>query len=184
MNIRNRMEVVVITASNWGATTAERNRSYPADSYLPGPVRALDRAVTVHAPASLVYRWMCQIALAPYSYDLIDNWGRRSPTELVPGTENLAVGQRLMVFTLTDVQPGRQFSGRGLRSAERLFGPMAITYAAEPVDADSCRLICRLVVDQGVRGYLVAWGDLLMMRKQLLTLKKYAERDHERGSSG
>ncbi|TCO55051.1 polyketide cyclase [Actinocrispum wychmicini] len=174
----------MITASNWGATETERARPYPAGDCLTGPVRVLDRAVTVHAPADLMYRWMCQISLAPYSYDLVDNWGRRSPTELVPGTENLTVGQRLMVFDLVDVQPGHQFTGRGLPSAERLFGRMAITYAAEPAGPDSCRLVCRLVVDRHLRGRLMAWGDLLMTRKQLLTLKKYAERDHRRGLPG
>ena len=63
----------------------------------------------------------------------------------------------------------------------RLFGPVAMTYAAEPAGPGS-RIVCRLVVPQDgalgwTRSRLLAWGDLVMMRKQLLTLKRLAERD-------
>jgi hypothetical protein len=175
------MEAVMIDVDNWGATDEERARHYPADDYLPDPVRRMDRAVTVYAPAPLVYRWMCQLQLAPYSYDWIDNWGKRSPTELVPGSDQLKVGEPLMIFRLTDIQPGRQFSARS-RRAEHLFGQLAVTYAVEPVNANESRLCCRIIARNpgflgGIKGYLLSWGDLVMMRKQLLTFKKYAERD-------
>ncbi len=166
---------------NWGGTPAEVARRYPCEDYLEGPVERLTRAVSVRAPAALTYRWACQIAVAPYSYDWLDNWGRRSPRELTPGADELRVGQRMMVFQLREVQPGHRFSGRGFAASERLFGPIAATYAVEP-DGDGCRLICRLVV--GPRwpfGMLwataLACGDLIMMRKELLTLKALAERD-------
>lgn len=167
---------------NWGGTAEEHARRYPADDYLSGSIERLTRAVTVHATVAVAYRWLCQLSVAPYSYDRLDNWGRRSPDELTDGADRLAVGQRVMVFTLTDVRPGRQFSGRSFRSAERLFGPVAGTYAVEPLDEARCRLICRLLV--GPRWPLgrlwatgLACGDLVMMRRQLLNLKKYAERD-------
>ena len=73
---------------NWGGAPDEITRDYPADSYLAGRpglrTEALTRAVTVRAPAELTYRWLCQIALAPYSYDWLDNLGRQSPRELTP----------------------------------------------------------------------------------------------------
>ncbi|WP_163504769.1 hypothetical protein [Fodinicola acaciae] len=171
---------------HWGATPDEIARSYFADSALPGSVTLLTRAVTVAAPASLGYRWLCQIAVAPYSYDFIDNWGRRSPHALTPGADDLFVGKRVQIFDLVDVQPGHEFTGRTIPSAERFFGPVALTYAAEPLDSGRCRLIGRLAVGvagwvERVRAEVLGIGDLVMMRKQLLNLKEYAERDARAG---
>ena len=167
---------------NWGGTDAEHARRYAADGYLSGPVERLTRAVTVHAPAALTYRWLCQLSVAPYSYDWLDNLGRRSPRTLTPGADRLRVGQRMMIFELAEVEPGRGFSGRSFGAAERLFGPVAGTYLVEPLDAERCRLLCRLVL--GARPPFgkawtsaLGWGDLVMMRKQLLTLRRLAERD-------
>ena len=166
---------------NWGGTAAEHARRYPCEDYLPRPYLRVTRAITVHAPAPLMYRWCCQIAVAPYSYDLIDNGGRRSPRHLIPGADVLVAGQRAAVFELVDIQPGRQFSGRFHADAVRLFGRGAGTYAAEPIDAGSCRLVCRFVLSlRGIgrlRAPLLAAGDLVMIRKQFHTLKALAERD-------
>jgi hypothetical protein len=168
--------------TSWGATVEDLERVYPADTMLEDPVIVLTRAVSMAAPTELAYRWLCQLAVAPYSYDLLDNRGHRSPRELTPGADQLEVGQRVMVFQLTEVQPGRQWSGLTYPAASRLFGTVAVTYAVEPVDRRSCRLLCRMAARQGgpfewVRARLLAWGDLVMMRRQLLNLKRLAERD-------
>lgn len=166
----------------WGATPDERQRAYPADTTIPGPVLLLTRVVTVAAPADVTWRWLCQIAVAPYSYDWIDNRGRRSPRELTPGADRLELGQTMaIVFRLLSFEDGHQFTCVTKRSGERLFGPVAITYAAEPDPAGS-RIVCRLSVPAAgrarrVKAYALGWGDLVMMRKQFLTLKDLAERD-------
>ena len=77
----------------WGATAEEAARPYPADTLLDGPVLLATRAVGVDAPTSTVYRWLCQVAVAPYSYDWLDNLGRRSPRRLTPGADDLHVGK-------------------------------------------------------------------------------------------
>lgn len=168
----------------WGATEADLARDYPADTMLSGPVLRLTRAVAVDAPPETTWRWLCQIAVAPYSYDLLDNRGRPSPSVLTPGADDLRVGQLMMIFRLTDVDPGHHWSGVTTRAASRLFGEVAVTYAAEP-DGDGSRIVCRMLVGQAgpfewVRSRLLAWGDLVMMRKQLLTLRALAERDARR----
>lgn len=165
----------------WGTTEADLARAYPADAVLEGQVVAMTRAVAVAAPVDLAWRWLCQIAVAPYSYDWLDNRGRRSPRRLTPGADRLEVGQLMMIFELLSFEPQRHWTGVTTPSASRLFGQVAVTYAVEP-EREVSRLVCRLVTP--VRGplsrarvHLLAWGDLVMMRKELLTLKALAERD-------
>ena len=94
----------------------------------------------------------------------------------------MSIGQLMMIFEVTDVQPGRQWSGRSVPAATKVFGKLAVTYAVEPDGPQHCRMICRLVIRRdgvlnAARSWFLAWGDLVMMRKQLLTLKGLAERD-------
>ncbi|WP_395657062.1 SRPBCC family protein [Nocardioides sp.] len=168
----------------WGCTPAEHARRYPADDRVEelvggsgGSVLRMTRVVAVDAPPERVWRWVCQIAVAPYSYDWIDNRGRRSPQHLVPGADHVEVGQRVQVFRVTDVEPGRQWTGTTI---PRVFGRTAVTYAVEPA-GPGARLVCRITTGQrGPAGWawarLLAWGDLVMMRRQLLNLKELAER--------
>ncbi len=165
----------------WGATSTDIAGAWPCDGLLAVPHVSLYRAVNVGAPPAVVYRWVCQLKVAPYSYDWLDNFGRRSPRELTPGAGELAVGQRMMVFKITAFEHDRHITGVGLPSAARIFGAMAVSYTVRAAGQRSSRLAVRL--DAGgnaplgrLRRGLLAWGDLVMMRKQLLTLKELAER--------
>ncbi|HEY0447934.1 hypothetical protein [Actinophytocola sp.] len=173
----------------WGATPAEIADHYPCDDLVPGPTESWFRAVDVDASPAAVYRWLCQLRVAPYSYDLIDNLGRRSPRTLTPGLSALAVGQRVAtIFTLVDFVPGRELTLRLTdRQGLRMFGDLAITYRAtastHPVPDRSPRptpgrLVAKLAVSATPRSYLrrrlLAWGDLVMMRRQLHNLAHLA----------
>jgi hypothetical protein len=170
----------------WGATPDERQRPYPADRLVTRPL-LMTRAISVAAPVEVTWRWLCQIAVAPYSYDWIDNRGRRSPRELTPGAEHLELGQTMaVVFRLVSFDDGHHWTGLTTPRGQRLFGPVAMTYAAEP-DHGGSRIVGRLAAAGGSRlrrakSYALAWGDLVMMRKQFLTLKELAERDARRGT--
>jgi hypothetical protein len=171
-----------MTPWDWNATPDERLANFPCDGYLDVPVRRLTRAITIAAPPQTVFRWLCQLKVAPYSYDWIDHRGRRSPRRLTPGAERLARGQPFLVFTLVEFAAGRSLTGVVQRRFERLYGPMAVTYAIQPRHDGTSRLVARLDVGatttfQRARRALLAWGDLIMMRKQLLTLKKLVELD-------
>ena len=86
---------------NWCASVAERKAPLPSDELLPGARTRCDRAISIDASLPLVFRWLCQLRIAPYSYDVLDNLGQRSPRQLIPGLERLQVGQRFMrIFTL------------------------------------------------------------------------------------
>jgi hypothetical protein len=165
----------------WGATAEEVAHRYPADELLPGGL-AMTRAIGVDAPQELTWRWLCQIAVAPYSYDWIDNLGRRSPQALTPGADQLELGQRMAyVFELASFDAPHQWTGLTTPRGRRLFGPVAMTFAAE-ADADGSRIVGRLVAGttgplSTARAHALAWGDLVMMRRQLLNFKALAERD-------
>jgi len=166
---------------SWGETEAERAAAYPCDDLIAEPHQSVYRAIDVHAPAPLVWRWFCQLRVAPYSYDWIDNWGRRSPRELTPGLDELEPGQQAVaIFEVAAFERDRSIT---LYAAKSIFGELALSYCVTPTGDDRSRITVKLMVRYSRR---TAWfmrhvpplGDLVMMRKQLRTLKKLAERDH------
>ena len=116
-------------------------------------------------------------ALPFYSYDLIANFGRRSPRGLTPGVENLARGQKLMsIFELVDFERDRHLTV--MMSDPRaisIFGRIALSYVVLPISDDSCHLVAKIRVRYPRRApwswmrWFLPWGDLLMMRKRFPT---------------
>jgi hypothetical protein len=170
---------------NWNATAEERVADYPCGSYLTEPYQSFFRAIDVDAPPPLVFRWLCQLKIAPYSYDWLDNRGQRSPRQLTPGLEKLAVGQHFLIFELVEFEHNRHLTGVARPAAQRVYGRLAITYQVNPRAGTSSRLIGRLdaassTLPARVRRSTLAVGDVLMMRKQFMTLKELSERDAAR----
>ncbi len=172
-------------AWTWGTSVAERALAFPGDRPEEAGWTPLHRGVTVDASPEIVFRWLCQLRVAPYSYDWIDNRGRASPRTLTPGLEELAPGQKVMeIFRLESFETpvhltlGTPAGGRG----ERLFGPIRVTYWVKPESDARVRLLVRLRLGPAsglasrIARALLAWGDLVMMRRQLLNLKALAER--------
>ncbi|GFG98003.1 hypothetical protein MTIM_38820 [Mycobacterium timonense] len=152
----------------WGVRPGERATPLPCDRVLPSAGVRADRAISIAAPPSIVFGWLCQLRVAPYSYDSLDNLGRRSPRRRNPELVRLEVGQRFMtIFVLRSFLAGRQIT---LRSKG-----VAVTYAVRP-EGEGSRLHARVLFG-GPRllAHALALGDLVMMRKQLLSLKSLAE---------
>jgi hypothetical protein len=166
--------------TSWGDTAAERAAALPCDELVPEAVLVLNRAIDVAAPAAVTFRWLCQLRVAPYSYDLVDNRGRRSPRTLTPGLDRLAVGQPMCrIFRLDSFAPGSMLTLRLTAApARRAFGDTAITYAVVPTGPATSRILARVRAAglDPVRRHLLAWGDLVMMRKQLRTFAELAAR--------
>ena len=141
---------------------------------IAAPAIQLWRGVTVQATPDAVWPWLAQLQLAPYSYDWVDNLGRRSPRQLCG---------------LEDPRPGEAFSrvagrfavGRVLsvRREEHLTASImgaVMSYVLSP-QGTSTRLLLKIVMPQK-RWYAgpLAVGDWPMARRQLLNLKALAER--------
>lgn len=172
------------TAHHWGSRPEERARAYPCDAYLEDPADVYFRAIDVEAPAPVVFRWLCQLRLAPYSYDWLDNFGRRSPRELRAGIEELTIGDRFMtIFDLVEFERDRHITLQ-VRRLRRLFGEAVVTYMVMPSEGGGSRLIVKLLLGGSRRGgpiralrrQAMPWLELFMMRKQLTTLRDLAER--------
>jgi hypothetical protein len=170
--------------TNWGTDATERAAVYPCDRFAPDPAEVWFRATTVRAPRPVVFRWLCQIRVAPYSYDWLDNLGRRSPRTLTPGLERLGLGQRFAtIFELVDFTPDEQITLRMTAPAAlAAFGPLTMTYAVRDRDPTHTRLVVKLNVGRRGDGLLhrarrraLSWGDLVMMHRQLAVLRGLAE---------
>ncbi|MGI3786520.1 MAG: hypothetical protein ACRYG2_37730 [Janthinobacterium lividum] len=143
---------------------------------VPAPVLQAWRGVTVHTRPSDVWRWICQLRCAPYSYDWIDNRGRRSPQQLqdlaepVPGEPFTAVGGR-PVGRILSVERGVQLTGQIMGAA--------MSYVLVPAGSPSertTRLLLKVVSDHDRHiAPLICAGDLVMARRQLLNIKRLAE---------
>jgi len=169
---------------SWGTSTPDETVPMECDAVLRYPDHTLYRGVTIDAPATRVFPWLCQLRAAPYSYDWLDNYGRRSPRCLDSALGALTCGDRFMrIFRLVSFEADTSVTlVLDDRAASRWFGDLAVTYRLIPQsDPARTRLLCKLViryprstVGRAMRMVL-PWGDLIMMRKQLLTLKTLAE---------
>lgn len=165
---------------HWGSTLGERNEAFGCDPLLPDFDTELFRAADVEAPPEITFRWVCQLRVAPYSYDVLDNLGRRSPQELIPGVDRLEIGQRFMtMFQLVAFEPGRSIT---LWAKTRRFGQLAVTYRVDPVGEEHSRIVVKILSTHPsttagrIMQKFLPWGDVVMMRRQLLNLRQLAER--------
>ncbi len=183
-------------AYTWGSTLEERLMPFPCDCYMDNSDEAYFRAIDVKAPTKIVFRWLCQLKIASYSYDWIDRVERKffkvasesisenpSPQQLIPGVENLAQSQRVMgIFKLVEFEQDRHLTiVMDDEQAISIFGNIAASYVVLPVTQNTCRLILKGLIRYPRNSfwswirYFLPWGDLFMMRKQFLRLKSLAE---------
>jgi len=168
--------------------------SFPCDRYINVSDEAYFRAISVQAPAQILFRWLCQLKVRSYSYGWIDHLERiffqedsisayPSPNQLLPGVEDLAQGQRVMgVFSLIEFEQNRHLTiVMDDKRAISIFGDIAASYVILPVTQNTCRLVLKGHIryprnrfGPWMRWFL-PWGDLFMMRQQFLRLKNLAE---------
>ena len=75
----------------WGASDEELSRTYPGADLVQDGVRAATTATTIHAPPAAVWPWLVQMGTDRggwYSWDRLDNFGRRSTDRVHPESHN------------------------------------------------------------------------------------------------
>jgi hypothetical protein len=168
----------------WGATPDEISRPLPGDELVADPTFNATRAITIAAATEQIWPWLLQVGLTRagwYSYDILDNLGRRSARHIIPELQGLAPG---------DVIPMSPDGKQGMRvhsmnaPHSMVWGTPGDTTWAWQLDGNrdgSTRLITRVrsryrwLSPSIAFSALLEFGDIWMMRKMLLNIRERAE---------
>ncbi len=174
----------------WGATDAEAHGRYDGDELIVHPRFAPTRAVTINAPPDHVWPWIVQIGLGRagfYSYDILDNLGRPSATEILPQWQHPEIGDLAAPMSPFTKSPtdANAFRVAGVEVNRQLIWQQKLStwvWVLEPIGEHRTRLVTRIRARYDWSDPLaIIWlllmelGDFPMMRKQLLGIKQRAE---------
>lgn len=173
----------------WGATQAELRREMCGDREVPAPDYNTTLAVTVQAPASLIWPWLVQLGYRRgglYSYDWLDRLfgylDAPSADRILPEFQQLRVNDEIPIgrgggFPVTGIEPGRTLVMSGAAKGMHWMWELALY----PVDGTSTRLISRNRAEVpntlAARLFILVLepAAFIMTRKMLLNLKRRAE---------
>ena len=168
----------------WGATDEEVDRPMPGDDQVPHPALEATRAITIRASAAEIWPWLIQMGYRRagwYSYDIFDNEGIHV-NRIIPELQHLEVGDVMKTdaeggFTVVAIEPNR-FIVLVIRN---LYAQISCTIFLDESNKEQTRLIMRLRAnfkrDLRTSLFYLAFepGDFVMMRKELLGIKKRVE---------
>ncbi|MGA1053160.1 MAG: hypothetical protein ACO3WU_12750 [Ilumatobacteraceae bacterium] len=168
----------------WGATDDEVAMPLVGDDLVADARLVATRAITIAAPPESVFPWLRQMGFGRagwYSYDWIDNLGRRSARSILPewhdvGTGDVIPGGGPVRFEVVVAEEPRTFVLSLPRSSTRI--GFSLAYDLRRI-GDSTRLVSRVRARMDVPGgrllerFVLGPGDGVMVRKQLLTLARH-----------
>lgn len=99
--------------NRWGATADEQRMALPGDELVPQPRLRYTRAITIHAPAAVVWQWLVQIGQGRgglYSYDGLENLigcDLHSADRIQPEWQELKVGDHVLFGPAEKKFPGQ-----------------------------------------------------------------------------
>lgn len=170
------------------ATEAERHSSLVGDDLVSEAQLVSTRAISIDASPDVVFPWLRQMGFGRagwYSWDIIDNLGRRSATSINPDWQTVESGDVVpggpMDFEATIVEPPRAFvlvlKGRG-----RLARLVSFSLAYELREQSSgTRLVTRararldLPLGALIARFALGPGDGVMLRRQMVNLARRCE---------
>lgn len=168
---------------HWGARPDEIGGPFVGDDLVPDATLLATRSVSLEAPPAEVYPWLAQMGFGKagwYSYDWLDNLGRRSATEIRPDwqvQEGDDIPGGPIRFHAAIARPGDAF----VMTIERPRLGFALSYELRP-EGGGTRLVTRLRARIRVPGgrlverLVLGPGDGVMVRRQLLGLRQRTER--------
>jgi len=176
----------------WGATTEEAGSRLPGDELLEEADGVSTRAVTIGAPATVVWPWLAQMGPSPrggaYTYDWIENLlglDMHSADRVLLEFQHPEVGDTIALgpnrMRIERVEPGRVLAWRSED------GNWVWTFVLDESDG-ATRLISRNRYRLPTLAARVSMlpmepGSLLMERRMLRGIKERAER-LSRGAAG
>jgi hypothetical protein len=178
----------------WGATEQEVVLPLPGDRFIPTDAVASTRAITIHAPADHVWRWMVQLGQGRggfYSYSWLENLftaDMHNVDMLMPELQQLQVGDRLALMRNGEQSSVTSTEVTVLEPGRTLVLGEGWTLALVPVDAQTTRLIVRYpwMVDSVANALyyypIFEPAHFLMESGMMLGIKARAE--HEWSSAG
>ena len=147
--------------------------------------RELVRCIEIHASASDIFIWLKQLRIAPYSYDFIDNRGRKSPDYIIENLPPLKVNTHfLLAFHVYEFEEN---SFIVCRFCEPI-NPPVNSYMKDlffeyriVVEGTKTKLWCKIkgyfYTDISSKGffYIFSVVNKIMMARQLKNIKKLSE---------
>jgi hypothetical protein len=178
-----------VILQHWGATADEIAGSVVGDSLCADARLLATRSITIAAPPADVFPWIRQMGFGRagwYSYDWLDNLGRRSATTIHPEWQAVSIGDTVpggpIAFEAAIVEAPHSFVLRvvpGGRVSRRLCFTLAYELRDHP---QGTRLVTRLRAHIDAPGgtllerFVLGPGDGIMLRRQLLGIQRRAER--------
>jgi len=189
--------------SRWGATDEEATRSLAGDETVSNPGIASTRAIDIHAPAHVVWPWLVQMGWKRagwYSYDVIDSGRTPSAESIIPRLQSLQVGDLVpegpeVGWTVRALEPNHLLlldthgPMKGVESVQRR--DSSWLFLLTDIDTEHTRLVERsrttltmnhatlvgkLPATRLSTLLILAPGDFVMARRQMLGIKRRAER--------
>ena len=171
----------------WGATAEEIQGSVIGDNLCGNASLVATRSITIGAPPQDVFPWIQQMGFGRagwYSYDWLDNLGRKSATTIHDEWQSVVTGDKIpsgpISFTAAIVDAPRHFvleiKSEGKKSP-RIHFTLAYELRDDP---QGTRLVTRmrshisLPLGSLVEKLILGPGDGLMLRRQLLNISKNA----------
>lgn len=168
----------------WGATDEEVARAMPGDDVVKHATFNATRALTIQARPEEIWLWVVQMGFnraGYYSYDWIDNLGRPSAERIIPELQQVAVGDLIPIYGTFGLRV-KEFEHNRWMLWWDTKGNTSWYWGLSPLDAHATRLITRIRMRYHwlspaiLFDLLADVGDIVMMRKCLLSIKQRAER--------